>query len=155
MAWAEMNGDSAPLREGSFSLHYVPRPGSQEDPAMSVTVTLEIRDLLKSIPDISACGFYKTAFIQGSRMFSISNQMGEAAGMERAVTAGRRLGPLEREVRRGLQRMSAYRRPNLPRHFSKSPLPLPHNDKPRGQRGQYPVCLYCKDHQSIIILMKP
>lgn len=56
---------------------------------MSVTVTLEIGDLLKSIPDISTCDFYKTAFIQGSRMFSISNQMEEAAGMESAVTAGR------------------------------------------------------------------
>lgn len=60
---------------------------------MSITLTLETGDLLKSIPDISTCGFYKTAFIQGSRMFSIPNQMEEAAGMEserrqRAVTAG-------------------------------------------------------------------
>lgn len=92
MAWVEMNGDSAPLREGSFFLWYVPQPGTQKDPAMSVTVTLEIGDLLKSIPDFGACGFYKTAFIQGSGMFSISNQMEETAGMERAVTAGRRLG---------------------------------------------------------------
>ena len=59
---------------------------------MSVTVTLEIGDLLKSIPDITACGFYKTAFIKDSRMFSISNQMEEAAVMERAMTEGRRLG---------------------------------------------------------------
>lgn len=59
---------------------------------MSVTLTLETGDLLKSIPDISTCGFYKTAFTKGSRMFSISNQMEEAAGMESAVTAGRRLG---------------------------------------------------------------
>lgn len=74
--------------------------------------------------------------------------------MEREVTAARRLEPLERRKPDQGSETQARKDERTPQ--TKSPLPLPRNDKAQRQRGQNAARLYCKDHQSVIIvLMKP